>query len=132
MQRLDKALKKWGVPKVCSQRIYSFLCVQKGKVFCYDFEKNSCANLSLAYHANKNVYYVNRSSEKWVWLLEYDVQKGMDLSHNKYIKKKILWEGQAPYVMFHGEWTSYPDKKYYLNHDRQCFPELGVLPKDLG
>ena len=128
MQRLDKSLKKWGLPKVCSQRVYSFLCVQRGEMFCYDFRKNGFVEVSpSAEQASRLMYVTHKSSEKWVWLLEYAVQDGFKLVSDKYIKKKLLWENKVPFILFRNEWSGH--KKYYLNHALRVPPRLGVLRK---
>ena len=135
MQRLDKSLKKWGLPKVCSQRVYSFLCVPRGEVFHYDLVQNACRNAtlygdtSIKVEYNDTIYLVHKSSEKWVWVLEYHV-KGhkLNLVSDKYIKKKLLWENKVPYVMFRDTFYEYyKDKRYYLKHKLRLPAHLGVL-----
>jgi len=104
-------------------------------MFIYDLDRNGLTPSSSrfrsmqAHHWAKTFYVVHKSTEKWIWLVEYGVHQGFDLVSDKYIKKKLLWEGKVPYVVFRG--NSYdPDKKYYLNHALRLPPRLGVLPKD--
>ena len=136
MQRLDKSLKKWGLPKVCSQRVYSFLCVPRGEVFDTDFgtgypRSDRALELGFPEPRVNTIFVVHKSSEKWVWVLEYRSEEGkFDLVSDKYIKKKLLWKNKVPYVMFRDTFYEYyKDKRYYLNHALRVPPRLGVLRK---
>ena len=118
MQRLDKILKQFNLPKVCTQRIYECLCIPRGSVFHYAAAQNGCIEVSLDIYPD--MYVVHKSTEHWVWVIHFKVVgKKFHLERDKYIKKRI-WVGAVPYIDFN-------DHGFYLNPRMRLPKEMGLI-----
>ena len=116
MQRLDKILKQFNLPKVCTQRIYDCLCVPRGAAF----HKRGSRWANSYEVLPELVYVVHKSSEHWGWVICYEVVgKEHHLHYNKYIKKRI--QGRVvPYIEFNCH-------AFWLNRQKRLPKEVGII-----